>query len=784
MHHAHRVVWSTVAVTAFLMVSSCSQQNTTSKTDVTLTESFLLHCEHVCDNAKREVKKLGGNITSKFKNIPALVVTLPQGSFRQLLGSSHIKSLTKDLTVLVPSPPEQEKVKFSPTEKVSADRYQALSTEFLKSPDNYLLNSSLTGAMALHTEGYMGEGVIVAVIDSGIANNRDIVPVLADSVIGGENLVDHPDEPSATSTINDPHGTMVASMIAAHGGLLLDGTSPLVQALLAHTPESLIPIEGDAYVLPMLGTAPGASLYALKTFSASGGGAPTSRILLAMDRIITLKKNFLDGLSTAAVSGDGSEDNPFTYEALDIDVVNMSLGGPTLFAGFELDDLLSLEMSKLGISVVASVGNEGPATLTTGSPSTSYGSLAVGAASSPVHERILRELQNGPATGIEFRPTDHLQVATFSSRGPVADGRTGVDLVANGVACFVQGANGEIFLASGTSFSAPTVAGAAALLHGAKPELPGMMVTQALRSTANSELIGGNPLSLDQGLGFIAVNDAHEWLNQSEEESSVDNEALDEMRLNLIEEPRRVRENIQDAGLETLDFEDDVFSTDLELKPGQVKHFFIPVSRRTGNVKIQISNINPALPPEQQNAFFGDDLIVTLVDAPTSIADILFDDFVVDDTVIEVPSPQTGLLRLAVTGDWTNAGNISTSISVSRASGNRNRSSARGKLNDSETDTFQFAIGADTTTLNFNLSWTTNWAYYPSHDLDLIVFDPEGNPYFEGASLRSPELLSIDSPRAGIWTVMVDGFLLHGYEDIYRLQVHDQDSLPITPEAP
>ena len=65
------------------------------------------------------------------------------------------------------------------------------------------------------------------------------------------------------------------------------------------------------------------------------------------------------------------------------------------------------------------------------------------------------------------RRLEHLMVAVrtregVAASGPNADGRIDPEVVANGLASFVQGANGGISLVNGTSFSSPTVAGVAA----------------------------------------------------------------------------------------------------------------------------------------------------------------------------------------------------------------------------------------------------------------------------------------------------------------------------------
>src|SRR5438093_4271495 len=116
----------------------------------------------------------------------------------------------------------------------------------------------------------------------------------------------------------------------------------------------------------------------------------------------------------------------------------MTFGGPMLFAGRSIQHQLTLAMLAAGITVVTSAGTDGPPAMTGGSPGTGFGSLTVGAASTAVHERVLRDLQLGPGMGAISRPTTHPQTAYFSSRGPTADGRLDPDILANGFASYVH----------------------------------------------------------------------------------------------------------------------------------------------------------------------------------------------------------------------------------------------------------------------------------------------------------------------------------------------------------
>ena len=241
-------------------------------------------------------------------------------------------------------------------------------------------------------------------------------------------------------------------MVGANRAFGFARTSRLATAVRNYcTPASSFPCSFQASPtvdgIPMVGQAPSARFFALKVFPAAGGGAPTARILQAMDRAIELKNTTRS----------------------DMKVVNMSLGGATLYAGGDIEDELATSMASSGISLVVSAGNAGPSGSTGGSPGTARQILTIGAASSPVHERILRDVQFGTGIGPLYRPDNNQQIAYFSSRGPTADGRIDPEVVANGFASYAQGANGGISLVSGTSFSGPTVAGVAALLYSATP---------------------------------------------------------------------------------------------------------------------------------------------------------------------------------------------------------------------------------------------------------------------------------------------------------------------------
>jgi hypothetical protein len=702
------------------------------------------------------VASLGGRVDYKFENVDAVAVTIPASRLADLSAAVGEEAISKDNVMAPPRP--LERVNVDAADQQGAQPLEAGDVQALASlPQDYNFNNDLIHATELQAQGQSGAGVTVAVIDAGTAN-ASVVAALTGTVIGGENFVPGATEPSATSRNNDPHGTWVGTVIAGHATFGFLNTSTIVRAIKLHAPEAIqTPCPSTpatcaiASFIPMVGVAPAAKIYALKVFPAAGGGAPESRIIAAMDRAITLRKNFNNGMGQTTVSGDGTENNPFVYSALKIDVVNMSLGGPTLFAARDLEDQLTLKMIDAGIVLAASAGNDGFAAMTGGSPGTGLGSITVGAANTYKHERILRDLQTGSVgLGTLYRPTTHIQTADFSSRGPTADGRVDPDITANGFATYAQSANGGISLVSGTSFSGPTVAGAAALLVGASPSSKPFQIREALIRSANPTALGDGSGPIDQGKGFLNVSAAASKL------ASVRNGKIQEEFATPI-----VALNILKAGFSPIFFRNNRYTAHVtNLKPGQVKQFFVPSDVWTDQLTVSLSNITPELPPAGQNQLFGDDIFLNVVDAPTSVGILRLSEFVNADASFPVDNPQTGLVRVALQGDSTNAGKISADVTIERKRGPQGRPSAVGRIAEGEEDVYEVTIPAGAQKAVFETSWLRTWALYPTNDLDMVLIDPTGVVNTTGAASNSPERVEINAPKPGVWTIAIDGFAI------------------------
>ena len=118
-------------------------------------------------------------------------------------------------------------------------------------------------------------------------------------------------------------------------------------------------------------------------------------------------------------------------------------------------------------------------------------------------------------------------------------------------------------------------------------------------------------------------------------------------------------------------------------------------------------------------------------------------------------------MRVAIQGDWTNAGTVSADLVIERTRGALGPPTAAGRVQQGDLVPVQVEIPPGTAQAVFELAWEGNWGRYPTNDLDLILLDPN-YPASEPTSTapRSPARSAWSStrPPAGVWTAYVQGF--------------------------
>ncbi len=291
-----------------------------------------------------------------------------------------------------------------------------------------------TGIIPLHSLGFTGAGVRIAVLDNGFHYTehpafREKFRLIAErDFINGDNVVsDQSGQPvtgDETRSSQNLHGAQVLSLLAGYeSDRFVIGVAPDAEYILAKTEENRteLPTEEDRWIA------------GLEWADSLGARVVNS----------SLGYNIWDDGSGYA-PGDLDGETALTSRAAALAV-------------------------RRGMVVVVAVGNEAlDSWHYVTAPADAEGVIAVGSVDVP------------PPDGMRLP-----QIAATSSRGPTADGRIKPDVVAPGEGVVMADLrSGGYLRSSGTSFAAPMVSGICALLLQAHPEWGPDEVLQALRSTA------------------------------------------------------------------------------------------------------------------------------------------------------------------------------------------------------------------------------------------------------------------------------------------------------------
>ncbi len=318
----------------------------------------------------------------------------------------------------------------------------------LGTPGALSLYAQIVRAPEVWAQGFNGQGVGIAILDSGIAPVDDLA-------LPASRIVASVDFASTTAT-PDPggHGTHVAGIAAGNG-------ADSAQA--------------------RMGIAPSANLVSVRVID-SNGIATLSSVIRGIQWVVQNRKTY------------------------NIRVMNLSLGAPSSLS-YRMDPLAAAaEMAWFsGIVVTAAAGNAGPAVGTVVTPGIDPYLITVGA-----------------LDDAETLTTSDDAIAFFSSHGPTLDGFSKPDLVAPGrktVSLRVPGSYLDLLLPdritdinyfrlSGTSMSAPVVAGTAALMFQKHPGMKSNHVKNLLLRTAHPLASTLDVNSAGAGLvdAYLAVN--------------------------------------------------------------------------------------------------------------------------------------------------------------------------------------------------------------------------------------------------------------------------------------
>ena len=710
------------------------------------------------------LKSLGGAINYSYKNAPVLAATIPGEAVKKVINHPNVVKVAKDRRVYLSEGGDQEgetRLKHYTVNGLSATIVKSVdpvASTSAQSPKGYA-SFLYTRAEEVWQDTTSGSDSVVAVVDTGTVPNT----CLAHAVIGAPGYPEGYNATSdgipATDPRNDWHGTHIGGIIASACNLDLREhlSDPLYLAISTYLPWQ----DG---IVPFYGQAPNAQIYPVKVFDTNGGGSPISVILDGLDHLLTLKSENL----------------------LDIDVVNLSFGGPTWYDGRDILDTFLAKFREQNMLVVAAAGNGGPLPNSLASPATSFDSIAVGALDYAPSSRAFYEywglvLLDESGQGMVMRPTDEIRVANLSSRGPMSDGRFGPDISAPGMWSFQFNPNNEPYWDSGTSYSAAVVSGTAALLNAYyeneyEQDAPWQALRNSILLGADRDIVGKSWQDINTvGYGALDAAAAMQIFKSGATQLNYPVKT-GRLRANILGNPMSGKGQVFESGT-------------ISLNPGESSDLVFEISTATSKVNVHVYDITT--PDNFPYALWPNSLKVQVQSAKRTEFTLPIDQywdphFNGNEFTIEVQDGlwtmagapvayqpmEPGLMKVSLIGDYANESPISFKMRVVREKDSPpepERPIAMGTLNMGDTFTLHVEIPEGVDQATFDLVWNRDWRKFPTSDLDLLVFDPAGNLIsLDGATGNTPERAIILDPVPGTWTIFIEAIEVYK-TDLFRL---------------
>jgi serine protease AprX len=379
--------------------------------------------------ARAQVAAAGGHLTRDLALVDGFAAVVPAHAVAGLRANPEIRSLTPDTAVRV----------------ASLSQGGLLATADVSEPTS--VYPQAMGANRVWQAGDRGQGVTVAVIDTGISSSTDLsgrMVSVSDGLLSPttpcKNLSGEP-----TCQDNYGHGTFVGGVIAG------DGTA-----------------SGGTYS----GVAPRANLLSVKVAGADGS-TDVSNVLAAIQWVVSYRSKYSIRVLNLSLSTDSTQTyrtDPFNY---------------------------AVERAwDAGIVVVVSASNRGPQAATISKPGDDPLVITVGASDD----------RGTPGTGDDELPDFSSRGPTvpdgLAKPDVVAPGSHLMSLRSVGSTidqAFPDSISGAYHRGSGTSFASAATSGVVALMLARHPELQPNQVKYALTHTATALPAGTDPMVVGAG---------------------------------------------------------------------------------------------------------------------------------------------------------------------------------------------------------------------------------------------------------------------------------------------